>query len=309
MQLESRPIFYTATAWQDWLAAHPQRSAGPVTATSVFVVRPDGFTLAVESASDNAYMASGAVDAALALRQHADLVAALAEILPVKVFSGHADTPDAVFPNNVFASAPGRLLIGAMRHPVRRREAQRTDIPDWFVQQQGCIVERLDKPAVVAELTGVLVIDHARQVGYIGCSERVNAAGVQELHRAFGLRASFVFDLKPEEYHSNVVMSVLAGRVLLIHAGSFVDPAVPQAIAAAYGSQVLWLSDAEKAAFCGNCLALAEDQVWMSTRAAAALGPRHRQQLETAGFAIRAIDLSEIEKAGGSLRCCVAEVW
>ena len=302
-------IFDTAAAWQRWLACHPPLVGGALTAASVVLVRPDGFSLAAESASDNRYMASGAVDAELALRQHAALVAALAEVLPVKVFAGSIDTPDAVFPNNVFASVPGRLLIGAMRHSVRRREAGRADLPDWFVRRLGCSIERLDAPGVVAELTGVLVIDHARNIGYIGRSERVNAAGVLALHRAFGLAASFVFELAAIEYHSNVVLSVLAGRVLSIHAGSFVDPAVPLAIAAAYGAQVLWMSDAEKAAFCGNCLALAEDQVWMSAGAAAALTTAHRRQLESAGFAIRAVDLSEIEKAGGSLRCCVAEVW
>jgi len=31
--------------------------------------------------------------------------------------------------------------------------------------------------------------------------------------------------------------------------------------------------------------------------------------LETAGFELRGVPLDEIEKAGGSLRCCVAEIY
>ncbi len=42
-------------------------------------------------------------------------------------------TPDAVFPNNVFATAPGRLIVGRMRHPVRQREAERADIRGFFL--------------------------------------------------------------------------------------------------------------------------------------------------------------------------------
>ena len=39
------------------------------------------------------------------------------------------------------------------------------------------------------------------------------------------------------------------------------------------------------------------------------LRPANRSLLETAGFRIRSVPLEEIEKAGGSLRCCVAEIF
>jgi hypothetical protein len=129
------------------------------------------------------------------------------------------------------------------------------------------------------------------------------------MHEAFGLALTFVFELASEEYHTNVVASVLAGRALVIHEASFVDPEVPRAIASVYGERVLRLSDAEKNAFAGNCLALAPDQVWMSARAEAALRPESRRALESWGFAVRSVPLDEIEKAGGSLRCCVAEIF
>lgn len=296
--------------WRQLVTARaglPLRSQ--TTAREVFLVSPDGFSLAAESATDNVYMASGAVDAGLALDQHAQMARQMSISLPVTVFPGHADTPDAVFPNNVFASVPGKLIIGAMRHPVRQRESTRGDIPAWFAQRHGYRIESLQRSGTLAELTGCLIIDHARNLGYCGVSERVNEAGMQAMLDAFGLDAMFAFDLAPAEYHTNVVMSVLAGRALVIHAASFVDPAVPPAIAAAFGADVFWLSDAEKAAFVGNCIALREDEVWMSQRAAQALSVEHRAQFDQQGFAVRACDISEIEKAGGSLRCCVAEVW
>jgi hypothetical protein len=69
------------------------------------------------------------------------------------------------------------------------------------------------------------------------------------------------------------------------------------------------LSDEEKANFVGNCIALAPDTVFMSARADAALSEANRTILRNAGFTVRSVDLSEIEKAGGSLRCCVAEIF
>jgi N-dimethylarginine dimethylaminohydrolase len=47
----------------------------------------------------------------------------------------------------------------------------------------------------------------------------------------------------------------------------------------------------------------------MSEAAADALAPQHRAALERAGFRLGSVALDEIEKAGGSLRCCVGEIF
>jgi hypothetical protein len=281
------------------------------TARAALMVRPDGFRLAEESRSDNRYMAVGSkVSEELALAEHAELASAISRTLEVRVFEGDPQTPDAVFPNNVFATAQGRAVIGRMRHSVRRREAGRADIRRYLGEELGYpIVDLSAREGLVAELTGPLVIDRARAIGYCGLSERCDRPGAQAMHEALGLELTFVFDLVAGEYHTNVFMAVLAGRALVLHEGSFRDPQVPAAIAEVYGDRVLRLSDEEKAAFVGNCIALGPDAVWMSVRAAAATRPTSREALRAWGFEVRTVALDEIEKAGGSLRCCVAEVF
>ena len=59
----------------------------------------------------------------------------------------------------------------------------------------------------------------------------------------------------------------------------------------------------------GNAIALVPDRVSMSATAAQALQPATRQALAAAGFAVESVELAAIEAAGGSLRCCVAEVF
>jgi len=282
---------------------------GPASARAAFLVEPEGFSLAGESASDNAYMdLAVAVDPARALAQHRDLQRALADDLPVTVFPGDPAAPDGLFPNNVFATAPGRLLLGHMRHPVRQREAGRADIRAHFAELAYSEVDLRAQPGI-CELTGALVIDRARGLGFAGLSERCDAAGAAAMHVAFGLRATLVFDLAPGEYHTNVVMSVLAGRALVICPTGFADPAVPAAIAALYAPAVVELSAAQKAAFAGNCIALSPDRAWFSRAGAQCLGPEQRRILAGAGFELGEVALDEIEKAGGSLRCCVAEIY
>jgi len=281
------------------------------TARAAFLVAPAEFSLAAESARDNRYMdTSLAVDPSKALAQHGALAQALRADLPVITFPGDPATPDAVFPNNVFGTAPGRLIVGRMRHPVRQREAERSDIRDFFGEVLG--YDEIDLSGctdLVAELTGSLIIDRARGVGYCGLSERCDMAGAGAMHQAFKLRLTYCFELAETEYHTNVVLTLLAGRAAIIAADGFRDPAAARTIARAYDERAIWLTPAQKQAFAGNAITLSDDRVWMSACAVASLTDEQRTALADYGFAIGTVELGEIEKAGGSLRCCVGEIY
>ena len=83
----------------------------------------------------------------------------------------------------------------------------------------------------------------------------------------------------------------------------------PRAIARSLDDRVVWLSRAQKNAFAGNAIALATDRTWISARGTGSLDPDQLAEIERAGFRIGDIALDEIEKAGGSLRCCIAEIF
>jgi hypothetical protein len=290
----------------------PERfpATAPATARAAFLVTPTGFSLAAESAGDNRYMAmQSGVDSLRALAEHAALAAALRECVPTVVFPGDPATPDAVFPNNVFATAPGRVIIGSMRHGVRRREAERADVHAFFRDLLHYELVDLSAQPLVAELTGAMVIDRARGIGWCGLSERCDRAGAEAMHRAFGLKLTLCFDLAPGEYHTNVVFALLASRAAIVAADGFADPAVVDAIAHVYAPRVLRIDAAQKAAFAGNAITLDAGTVWMSERAMRSLDDAQRDALTRWGFTLRGVALDEIEKAGGSLRCCVGEVF
>jgi hypothetical protein len=283
---------------------------GPATARAAFLVAPDGFALAEQSAQDNRYMADAAgFDAARASAQHRDLHRAFAAVVPTVCFAGHPDTPDALFPNNVFGTAAGRYVVGRMRHEVRQREAARTDIRGFFAGVLDYAEVDLSTQPHPCELTGALVIDRARGLGFCGLSERCDEEGARLMHEAFGLRATLLFDLAAGEYHTNVVLAVLAGRAAIVCPRGFAEPAAAEAIAALYAPHAVVCSEAEHAAFVGNAIALSPDAVWMSERAGRALSATHREQLAEAGFEVRTVQLDAIEAGGGSLRCCVGEIY
>lgn len=282
----------------------------PTCARAAFLVAPEGFSLAAQSASDNTYMDLDVhVDVGRALAQHRGLQRALSRRIPTICFAGDPATPDAVFPNNVFATAPGKLIIGHMRHPVRQAEAERPDIRGFFTGVLGYEEVDLRAHPGICELTGSVVIDRGRRVAYGGLSERCDQEGLDAFARALGLVEAFSYTLAKGEYHGNVVMSVLASRAVVLAPDGFADPAAAHAIAARYGAGAIVLNTEEKDAFAANCIALTPDAVFMSERAADTLLPQTRAAFERLGFAIEAVALDEIEKAGGSLRCCVAEIY
>jgi N-dimethylarginine dimethylaminohydrolase len=304
MALVTDPAAF-ARAWQ----ALPADDWGAPCARGALLMAPEGLSSTAVTCADNRYMVpERSIDGERAHRQHRALARALSSERPAWVFPGDPATPDATFLNNAFASAPGRLLLGAMRYPERQRETGRADVQGFFTQVLGCTIVDLAGTGV-AELTGSLVIDRRRGVGLCGLGERCDLAGARAMHEAFGLRLTFAFDLAPGEYHSNVVLSVLAGRTLVLCRYGLADPDAAQALIDAYGGACIELSAAEKNAFAGNCIALREDSVWMSATAAGALEPATCEAFARLGWRIRAVELDEIERAGGSLRCCVAELF
>lgn len=303
-------IVATPSAFVEALAMlGPARQAA--TPRAVFMVMPEQFRVDTESAVDNVYLSLAepadpdrALAQALALAERVERVA-----VPVIRFPGRADQTDGVFPNNVFGTADGRFIVGAMRHPGRQAEARREDIREHFIESLGYDLVDLSITDCVAELTGPLVIDRARRIGFCGMTDRVDAEGLDAMRAAFGLALTFRFDLQPGEYHTNVLMSVLAGRACVLAADAFADPAVPRAIEAAYPSRTLRLRPEEKNAFVANCIALTDRDLFMSTAAARALSPDHERTLADWGFRLHHTPLDEIEKAGGSLRCMIGEVF
>jgi hypothetical protein len=303
-------IVHDARAFLDAVASlDPQPDLAAVS-SAAFLVSPLDFSLAAESASDNRYMDLQRLpDPLRALAEHAELARRLSEDVPVVTFPGDRQATDGLFPNNAFATVPGRLIIGHMRHAVRQRETRRPDIRRWLGEMAGRETIDLSTRDLVAELTGSLVIDRARGIGYCGLSERCDLLGAQAMHEAFKLRLTFCFKLAAAEYHTNVVLAVLAGRAAIIARSGFRDAGDAEAIASLYPACTVWISDAQKQAFAANAISLSAGRVWLSEQAAASLTPEQCRSLDKAGFSIGSVALGEIEKAGGSLRCCVAEIF
>ncbi len=300
------------TTADSFLEVAGRQAAGtPAVMKAALLVSPEGFGLSEQSAEDNPYMTTGLpLDREKASRQHEALAVKLEELgVKTHIFSGIEGQADGVFPNNVFATTPGRLTIGSMRHPVRRKEAERKDIRAFFSETLGYEIRDLSIEACIAEMTGPLVIDRARNIGFCGMSPRVDETGCALMAEALGLDATLRFDLAEGEYHTNLVLAIAAGELCLVHPGSVPNPFLLKSLRAIYEDRVLLLRESEKNAFAGNCIAATEKDLLFSQKAKNVLREETTTALEDWSFRIHFLDVSEFEKAGGSVRCLVAEIF
>ena len=100
-------------------ALHGLPADQPAVPQGIFMVMPEAFRVAPESAVDNAYMdLNTATDPARGLAQ-AEALAALIERLgvPVTRFAGDAATPDDDIPQQRVRNHAGAIVVGSMRHP------------------------------------------------------------------------------------------------------------------------------------------------------------------------------------------------
>lgn len=298
-------------------------------ASHVLMVRPARFHANPQTLASNHFQRpaanAGASVTLAAQREFDGYVAALQHAgVRVQVFRQPAglDTPDAVFPNNWFSThTDGTLVLYPMAAANRRLE-RRADIVAWL-QQQFAVRELLDLSPHEAqgqylEGTGAIVFDHMARRAWLCRSGRSQPVLLAPLAARLGYQMQ-VFDAVDAAgraiYHSNVMMAI-GPRFAVVCLPAIRDVGERQRVQAQLrrdGKQVISISLAQMASFCGNILALRSVDggavIAMSSHAWAAFSVQQQALLAAHGRIVHA-PLDTIEShGGGGARCMVAELY
>jgi hypothetical protein len=297
---------------------------------AVLMINPLGFNPNPETAVDNAFQDAEIFDvserAAVAAEARVE-VARIAsglrelgvEVLLIDDLPG-SDVPDSVFPNNwISTHGDGRVVLYPMATPSRRRE-RRVDVIDAlrarYVVSDVIDMSAMEQDALYLEGTGALVLDHVNRVAYVARSGRAHTAAALRWCSAMNYDAE-IFDTVDAHgapiYHTNVVLSI-GSEFVTAGLGNIPDPAERarvQARLTGSGRAVVVLDPGQVAEFAGNGLELLGSEgrriFALSTRAAAALRPDQRAQIERFAH-VFPINIPTIERSGGSVRCTLAGI-
>jgi len=225
----------------------------------------------------------GKPDYQKALLQHADYVEALKECgLQVRVLPADENFPDSTFVEDVALLTPNCAILTNPGAPSRRLETRSVlkTLSDFYEK-----VEMIEAPGTLEAGDIMMVGDHY----YIGLSERTNQAGAEQMIsilESHGFSGSVV--TLTEVLHLKTGLGYLENNNLLA-CGEFLDKPEFQKY------RLLEVEPDE---------AYAANSVWINGTVLTPKGfPKTRVLIESAGYKVREVDVSEFQKLDGGLSC------
>ena len=229
------------------------------------------------------------VSSSLALEQWDTLRATIETAgATVELVPGLAQNPDMVYAMNFGLVDGDEVLVTSFRHSQRRAEAAAAAA--WFAAH-GYRVHRMSGSAAFeagdAFLLGdALVVSHG---------PRTDLSAHAEIAAALGVRVVPVAIVHPALYHLDLSLCPLDERHALIAPSAWNKAG--EAVVRALVPEPLVLSEEEAFTFCANSIVVDRTVIMP------ACPDRVRRQLERWGFHVVLVDVSELHRGGGSIRC------
>ena len=232
------------------------------------------------------------VDPDLALAQWDTLVATLrlagAEVEVIDQLSGN---PDMVYAMNYGLVDGDTVALTSFRFDERRAEVEAA--ATWF-ESRGLRTARVaDSGAGAFEAGDAFLFGDSLLVA---AGPRTDVATHDVLARELGVRVTTVPVVHPALYHLDLSFCPLDETRAIVAPAAW-DLAGRRAVAAAV-PEPLVIDEAEAFTFCANSVVVNDVVVMPRSTPARVAG-----QLEKWGFSVATVDVSELHKGGGSIRC------
>ncbi len=227
--------------------------------------------------------ALGKPDYARALLQHRHYIDALKQCgLKVTVLAADETYPDSTFIEDTALITPGCSIITNPGAASRKGE----------VEEIATVLNNLDRPVKRIYAPGTLDAGDVMMVGshyYIGLSERTNAEGARQLIAILNNHAMTGSTIKLDRVlHLKTGVSYLENNYM-VAAGEFLSH--PD-----FRKFTILKINAEES-YAANC-------VWINDQVLVPSGhPAAQKTIETAGYRVIAVDVSEFQKVDGGLSC------
>lgn len=296
------------------------------TTHAVCMIKPTGFVPNVETMSSNVFQEKAIEDlksiTSKAIEEFNNAVEVLrnenVEVLVID--DGNTQNPDAVFPNNWFATLDNNLYLFPME--VENRRAERTTstiqkIAEWGNYQEIKSLEGFEFDEQYLEGTGSMVLDRISKKAYCALSSRSHKEVLFDFCRWTGFEP-IVFETEYNNqpiYHTNVIMSI--GVNFAMVCTEVIKPSNRDTVLrnlTMSGKKIIEISLEQMKSFAGNALEVRntknETLLILSSQAFNSLDQSQLSAIKDYVDKIIDIPIPTIEKyGGGSIRCMLAELF
>ncbi len=201
--------------------------------------------------------------------------------------------PDMVFAANGATVVDDRVVVARFRHPERAPEAKA--YRNWF-EVRG--YPRVHTAVYVNEAEGDYMVLGDRVLA--GTGFRTDPRAHAELERVLGREVVTLTLTDPRFYHLDTALAVLSDTEVMYYPGAFSGPSL-DTLRTLYPDAVL--VGEEDAEVLGLNAVSDGLRVFLPDTATRLAGRLRRHGFEPVG-----VDLSELLKAGGSVKCCTLEI-
>jgi len=212
----------------------------------------------------------------------------------VELLDPRPGLPDMVFAANGATVLDGRVLVARFRYTQRTAEA--AAYLDWFAARGGYAEVR--QAQWVNEGEGDYLVAGGRLLA--GTGFRTNPRAHDESAAYFGVPVTGLTLVDPRYYHLDTALAVLDADEVMYYPPAFAPESL-EVLRSLYPDAIT-ASDEDAAAFGLN--AVSDGRHVVLPQAATGL----IAQLRERGFEPIGADVSELLKAGGSVKCCTLEL-
>ena len=240
------------------------------------------------------------VDTGLALKQWDRLRGTLVELgHRVHVLTPQAGLPDMVFAANGAFSVDATVYGARFRYPQRLAEAAAHQAfylgPEGVGDGFGFVA-----PTQINEGEGDFAYLAGPGLILAGYGFRTEPAAHLEAQEVLGRPVISLRLVDPRFYHLDTALAVLDGSTIAYYPGAF--SASSQAVLGQLFPTAILASESDALAFGLNLVSDGNNVVLSSEATGMA------RRLVDRGYVPRPVELTELKKGGGSVKCCVAEL-
>lgn len=303
------------------------------TTSRILMISPDTFGYNNETADSNAFQKTPEYDTKTLRKKVSEEFGTMVKKLianGIDIFvagiDSEDDLPDAVFPNNWFATyEDGSVILFPMLSANRRKERDMTLIEDIAVMAGVKIrkyidISQYENENQILEGTGSLVLDRKHNAVFAIESERTGSFLFDKYCTMMNVPPEnrIFFHAEDEKgnpiYHTNVIMSIGEGFAVICE-DCILQTERKEVLdkLSELGLEVIKISYAQMNNFCGNILNVksnkGESIIIMSASARWNFEETQIKQLKKYGRIIE-VNIETIEQVGGgSARCMMAEIF
>jgi len=201
------------------------------------------------------------------------------------------DTPDMVYAMNYGLVDGDHVALTCFRFDERRPEAEAAE---WWFGELGYRTSRLADAGVGAFEAGDAFLYGDRLV--VAAGPRTDLATHDVLGRIFGVRVTTVPVVHPALYHLDLSFCPLDETKAIVAPAAWSTAGADTMRSLV--REPLVIDEDEAYTFCANSVVVDRTVVMP-----AGVPPRVARQLERWGFDVVTVDVSELHKGGGSIRC------